>query len=157
LGLIWHNGSLYLIAWSQKRGEVRNYKVDRVLSAEAEGGPSNQFEIPAGFSLESWQETAFGVYRGTGARMWEIRVRFRAGAARYVQESWWHGTQRFAELPDGGVELQLRLNELTAVSKWILGFGSSATVLAPVELQQMVRAEATALLRDLDELDRAGE
>ncbi|MFN9050448.1 MAG: helix-turn-helix transcriptional regulator, partial [Planctomyces sp.] len=69
LGLIWHNGSLYLIAWSQKRGEVRNYKVDRVLSAEAEGGPSNHFEIPAGFSLESWQETAFGVYRGTGPRM----------------------------------------------------------------------------------------
>lgn len=157
LGLIWHNGSLYLIAWSQKRGEVRNYKVDRVLSAEAEGGASDQFEIPSGFSLQSWQETAFGVYRGSGARMWEIRVRFRAGSARYVQESWWHGTQRFVELPDGGVELHLRLNELTAVSKWILGFGSSATVLAPAELQQLIREEATALLRDLEDLDRQGE
>ncbi len=157
LGLIWHNGSLYLIAWSKKRGEVRNYKVDRVLSAEAEGGPSNQFEIPEGFSLQSWQSTAFGVYRGTGARMWEIRIRFRAGSARYVQESWWHATQRFEQLPDGGVELHLRLNELSAVSKWILGFGSSATVLAPVELQQLVRAEARAMLQDLDELSRGGE
>jgi len=55
------------------------------------------------------------------------------------------------------VELHLRLNELTAVSKWILGFGSSATVLAPVELQQLIREEATALLRDLGELDRQGE
>ena len=157
LGLIWHNGSLYLIAWSKKRGEVRNYKVDRVLSAEAEGGQSNQFEIPEGFSLQSWQSTAFGVYRGTGERMWEIRIRFRAGSARYVQESWWHATQRFEELPDGGVELHLRLNELSAVSKWILGFGSSAMVLAPVELQQLVRAEATAMLQDLDELSRGGE
>ncbi|MFM7921843.1 MAG: WYL domain-containing protein, partial [Planctomycetaceae bacterium] len=61
------------------------------------------------------------------------------------------------ELPDGGVELHLRLNELTAVSKWILGFGSSATVLAPAELQQLIREEATALLRDLEELDRQGE
>ncbi|MFM7834570.1 MAG: WYL domain-containing protein, partial [Planctomycetaceae bacterium] len=70
---------------------------------------------------------------------------------------WWHGTQRFVELPDGGVELHLRLNELTAVSKWILGFGISATVLAPAELQQLIREEATALLRDLEELDRQGE
>ena len=156
LGLIWHNGSLYLIAWSAKRGEVRNYKVDRMDAAEAEGGASEQFAVPEGFSLESWQSTAFGVYRGTGERMWEIRIRFRAGSARYVQESWWHGTQVFVEQPDGGVELQLRLNDLTAVSKWVLGFGSSATVLAPAELQQLVRQEAAALLRDLDELDRGG-
>ena len=61
------------------------------------------------------------------------------------------------QLPDGGVELHLRLNELSAVSKWILGFGSSATVLAPVELQQLVRAEATAMLQDLDDLSRGGE
>ncbi|MFN9291737.1 MAG: WYL domain-containing protein, partial [Planctomyces sp.] len=65
-------------------------------------------------------------------------------------------TQVFVEQPDGGVELQLRLNDLTAVSKWVLGFGSSATVLAPAELQQLVRQEAAALLRDLDELDRGG-
>ncbi|MFN9289374.1 MAG: hypothetical protein ACK6EB_14980 [Planctomyces sp.] len=38
----------------------------------------------------------------------------------------------------------------------MLGFGSSATVLAPAELQQLVRQEAAALLRDLDELDRGG-
>lgn len=153
LGLIWHAGSLYLIAWSAKRGEVRNYKVDRMVEAEVEGGSSEHFEVPLGFSLESWQATAFGVYRGTGEREWDIRIRFREGAARYVQESWWHGTQEFVESGDGGVELRLRLNDLSAVCKWVMGYGSSATVLSPPELRQRVRAEASAMLRDLDAVD----
>lgn len=149
LGLIWHNGSLYLIAWSQKRGEIRNFKVDRMEQAEAAGGQSNQFEIPEGFSLESWQQTAFGVYRGSGDQSYRIRIRFHPEAAQYVRESWWHATQELQDAPDGGVELRMELNELTAVSKWVLGFGASAQVLEPPELRVLVADEAVAILRGL--------
>jgi proteasome accessory factor B len=149
LGLIWHNGSLYLIAWSQKRGEIRNYKVDRMEQAEAAGGESNQFAIPDDFSLESWQATAFGVYRGTGEKLHKIRIRFSPESAPCVRESWWHSSQQLLDTPDGGVELRLELNELTAVTKWVLGFGASAVVTAPPELRERVRTEAEGILQGL--------
>ena len=149
LGLIWHNGSLYLIAWSQKREEIRNYKVDRMEQAEAAGGDSNQFTVPDGFSLESWQATAFGVYRGTGNQLHRIQIRFSPESAPYVRESWWHSSQQLLDTSDGGVELRLELNELTAVTKWVLGFGASAVVTEPPELRERVRAEAEGILRGL--------
>ena len=149
LGVIWHNCSLYLIAWSQKRGEIRNYKVDRMEQAEAAGGESNQFTIPSGFTLETWQATAFGVYRGAGHQLHNIRIRFSPESAQYVRESRWHTSQQLLDTPNGGVELQLELNELTAVTKWILGFGASAVVTEPPELRERVRAEAEGILRGL--------
>jgi predicted DNA-binding transcriptional regulator YafY len=36
LGMIHHRGSLYLIAWSSRRREVRNYKVDRIDSVDVQ-------------------------------------------------------------------------------------------------------------------------
>jgi len=30
LGMVFHKGSLYLIAWSSRRAEVRNFKLDRI-------------------------------------------------------------------------------------------------------------------------------
>ncbi|MFM7057112.1 MAG: helix-turn-helix transcriptional regulator [Planctomycetota bacterium] len=149
LGVIWHSNSLYLIAWSEKRGEIRNYKVDRMEQAEAAGGPSHQFTPPPEFTLDSWQASAFGVYRGTGETLHAIRIHFRPSAAQYVRESWWHVSQKMEDTPDGGVDLQLQLNELNAVAKWVLGFGSTALVLEPPELRNIIRTEAHAILKAL--------
>lgn len=93
LGFIWHNGSLYLIAWSTRREEIRNYKVDRMQSATI--GSSLKYAIPEDFSLEDWQKKAFGVFRGDGDQSFAIRILFNREAARYVQESWWHDSQQF--------------------------------------------------------------
>ena len=117
--------------------------------AEAGGGESHQFAIPDGFSLESWQATAFGVYRGTGEKLHKIRIRFSPESAPYVRESWGHASQQLLDTPDGGVELRLELNELTAVTKWVLGFGASAVVTEPPELRERVRTEAEGILRGM--------
>ena len=150
LGMIWHNGSLYLLAWSEKRGEVRNYKVDRMGAARLSVEEPTTFTRPVNFNLEDWQKRAFGVYHGDGERTWEVRILFQPDAARYVSESWWHSSQRRIVRDDGCLELQLELGELSAVSKWILSFGARAQVLAPPELQQLIRDEATAILSGLE-------
>lgn len=143
-GLIWHNGSLYLVAWSARRREIRNYKVDRIEDAAI--GSELRYAIPENFSLEEWQRQAFGVFRGAGGQTHAVRVHFARDAARYVQESWWHDSQKFVSRDDGSVELQLELADLSSVTKWILGFGRSATVLGPKELIDRVHDELTAML-----------
>ena len=138
-GLIWHNGSLYLAAWSVARQEYRTYKVDRMLGAEV--GELTNEGLGSEFSLPDWQSRAFGVFQGEGQELRQLRIQFAADAARYVQESWWHSSQQITARPDGTVELTLELNDYSAVSKWILGFGSSATVLTPPDLVQRMREE----------------
>lgn len=143
-GLIWHNGSLYLIAWSARRQEIRNYKVDRIL--EAAIGSDLRYAIPENFRLDDWQKQAFGVFRGEGDQAWPIRIHFSRDAARYVQESWWHDTQQFRPHKDGSVEMTLELNDLASVAKWILGFGRNATALEPPELVDSLRTELLKML-----------
>jgi predicted DNA-binding transcriptional regulator YafY len=143
-GFIWHNGSLYLIAWSARREEIRNYKVDRMESAEI--GTDLRYVVPDDFSLDEWQKQAFGVFRGEGDQSWPIRIRFSREASRYVQESWWHDSQKFVPLPDGSVEMHLELNGLSSVTKWILSFGRGAIALDPPELLDALRSELQQML-----------
>jgi predicted DNA-binding transcriptional regulator YafY len=143
-GFIWHNGSVYLIAWSARREEIRNYKVDRIESAEI--GSDLRYAVPDDFNLDEWQKQAFGVFRGEGDQSWPIRIRFTRDAARYVQESWWHDSQKFVPAPDGAVEMQLELNGLSSVTKWILSFGRNAIALEPPELIAGVRSELLQML-----------
>ena len=143
-GFIWHNGSLYLIAWSARRQEIRNFKVDRIQ--EATIGSDLKYAVPESFSLEEWQKQAFGMFRGDGDQSWSIRIHFSRDAARYVQESWWHDSQQFTPTTDSSVEMQLDLNDLASVTKWILGFGRSAVALAPPELIDRIRCELQTMM-----------
>ena len=143
-GLIWHNGSLYLIAWSARREEIRNYKVDRIEDATI--GSDLKYAVPDDFSLDEWQKKAFGVFRGDGTELHSVRIRFNRDAARYVQESWWHDSQQFHPNPDGSVEMALELTELTAVTKWVLSFGRNATAIEPPELIDRIRDELLTMI-----------
>jgi predicted DNA-binding transcriptional regulator YafY len=143
-GFIWHNGSLYLIAWSVRREEIRNYKVDRIESVEI--GSDLKYAIPDDFNLEDWQRRAFGVFHGGGEDVHTVRIHFARNSARYVQESWWHDSQEFSPQKDGSVHMTLQLSELTAVTKWILSFGRNATVQEPPELVALIREELTGML-----------
>jgi len=143
-GFIWHNGSLYLIAWSVRREEIRNYKVDRIQGAAI--GSNLKYAVPENFSLEAWQKQNFGMFRGDGDQAYSIRIHFSRDAARYVQESWWHDSQKFVPLAEGGVEMQLELNDLSSVTKWILGFGRSAVAIEPPALVDRIRQELLQML-----------
>lgn len=138
-GLIFHNGRLYLIAWSVQTSEIRNYKVDRIEDATL--GSDLKYVIPADFNLTDWQKQAFGVFHGGVNDEQTVVIQFSKEAARYVQESRWHDSQRFLEQPDGSVQMQLNLTELSAVTKWILSFGRNAVVLEPPALVEQIRGE----------------
>jgi predicted DNA-binding transcriptional regulator YafY len=88
--------------------------------------------------------SAFAAYRDDGEPT-EVRVRFGPAAARYVQESRWHASQRVTPLRDGSVVAEFRVSGTEEIKSWILGFGAKAVVLAPESLRLEIGRE----LRDL--------
>lgn len=76
---------------------------------------------------------------------YRVVVRFTAAVADRVREREWHESQAMRDLPDGRLELSLRLGALAEVSRWILGWGESAEVIAPPELRTQLRATTHAL------------
>lgn len=143
LGMIHHRGSLYLIAWSSRRQEVRNYKVDRIDSVDVQ---NLRYEVPRDFSLRDWLANSFGVYRSGRTTLQTIRVRFTRAAARYVQESRWHHSQQLKPQKDGSLIAEFRLPDIAEIKHWILSFGPRATVLEPAELVEEIQQDLQTML-----------
>ena len=72
------------------------------------------FKAPADFSAEEYFRGAFGAQGGTGD--YRVRILFDASAAFYIRERRWHPTQEMKDLPNGGMELSLRLADLEEAS-----------------------------------------
>ena len=53
-----------------------------------------------------------------------------------MRERKWHGSQELTDLPGGGVRLRLLLNNLAEVERWILSWGTHATVVRPERLRE---------------------
>lgn len=139
-GMAEHKGSLYVVGYSCHHGEIRIWKVDRILDAELTAFP---FARPATFDISAYLSTGFGVVAGD--EEWSIKIRFTGTAVRYVTDRMYHQSQSSAAQADGSVIVTFRLSSLTEVKSWILSFGSAAEVLEPRELRQDIQCEVHQL------------
>lgn len=133
-GFVYHRNSLYLIAFVPKYEELRHYKIDRMHDIELD---TQRFKKPDEFTLQEHLRSAFGIFQNNGDQH-QIRVRFTADVARYVQEQHWHETQTLTPQADGSLLLELELSALEEFKSWVLSFGAKAIVQEPEELREMV-------------------
>jgi WYL domain/ABC transporter len=96
--------------------------------------------------VKEYLEGAGGILRGD---LVTVKVVFSKTVARYIKERLWHPSQRFRDLPNGQVEVTLRVADTLEVRQWILGYGVHAVVREPTALRDALRDEAEALVRRL--------
>jgi proteasome accessory factor B len=137
------NGEWFLFAWCHLRRDIRTFVPARIQSVKYTG---KTFVRPLQFSLKKRLRDSFGVQSGRGR--FDVVIRFREMVADYIREKKWHESQQLRELPDGGVELRMRLSSLAEVERWILGWAGNARVLQPPELAESVKRSAENILRN---------
>ncbi len=144
----------YLIAFDPQRKAMRTFALQRMINLSV---LKSRFERVGGFNAVDHLGGSFGVwsYEGDGCKPREVRIRFTGYAARVVAERRWHPTQEIEPLEGKGnaIEFRVRVAGLEEITRWILSWGGKAKVLAPEELEERVRREATEIL----EATRVGE
>jgi proteasome accessory factor B len=138
------NGEWFLFAYDHWRKDIRTFVPARIKSLQRTG---RNFVRPQKFSLEKTLRDSFGVHSGQG--VFEVMIRFNEIAADYIREKRWHPSQEVRELPEGGLELRLKLSSLGEVERWVLSWGGNAVVLQPPELIAAVKRAAQAVLRNV--------
>jgi proteasome accessory factor B len=128
------NGDWFLFAYCHLRKDLRTFVPARIKSATPTG---KRFERPKNFSIEKALRDSFGVY--SGKQDFKVVIRFNELVADYIREKKWHASQQLKNLPNGRVELTLRLSSLIEVQRWILCWAGNAEVIAPRELRKAVR------------------
>ncbi|MGH2593538.1 MAG: helix-turn-helix transcriptional regulator [Anaerolineae bacterium] len=125
--LTYSNGAWYVTGYDRLRQAIRAFRLDRVdgLKLLAEPFKPRSSEQPATEPII-------------------VRVRFAEGVVRWVRERQHYAFQQEELTPDGTV-MTYRLNTLSEMTPWLLGWGASAEVLSPPELRREIRQIALKL------------
>jgi predicted DNA-binding transcriptional regulator YafY len=145
LGVTFHDGAWYLVAWCRLRRDFRYFKLERLRALAV---LDERFAARPDFSLRHYLERAMEKEKTTTVRVWfsntaidRARRESRAGIAK--------------ERPAGeGWEVELRASSLDWLARWILSFGPDAEALSPVLLREKVHVEALASARRHAPTDR---
>ncbi|MDM8000141.1 MAG: transcriptional regulator [Dehalococcoidia bacterium] len=144
--------SSYLIAYCHRSGEIRNFKVERILDIQLTG---DHYTIPPDFDANRYFGSAWGIV--VEGEPQTIRLRFDRSVARIIRETPWHPSQTLKTGKDGSVTLTLRVSNTVELRSWILGWGEKVEVLEPKELREAVRETAKAVAALYRERTGGGE
>ncbi len=141
--LVFHKGSLYLIAWSTDHKSIRTFKIDRISDVEVQSGLM-KFQVPSDFDTSKFLENSFGIF-GDQQEPQTVRVLFSAQVVRLLEEKSFHPSQKLTRQKDGSVIAEYLLSSFEEFSSFILSFGQHAVVLEPAEFVKNIQEEIAAM------------
>ncbi len=134
----------YLLAFDLKRNDLRTFSLTRMQKAQL---GRRQFTMAKGFDASDYLRHSFGVFKGDAEGDYEVVVDFDAWAADEIRGRRWHESQELMELPKGLLRLRMRLNNIEEVERWLLSFGTHATVVRPKVLAERFRNTGAEFLK----------
>jgi proteasome accessory factor B len=137
-GLVHRRGSWYLVGRDHRSGEIRSFRLDRVVGQIHfldPSSPGGEFEPQEGFRPEEALEAPpFVASNGAGI---EAVVRFEASSAWWIER-----TQPWLRLEaaGGGAALaRVGVSDPVGFISWVLSLGEGAEVVEPPQLRGLVR------------------
>jgi predicted DNA-binding transcriptional regulator YafY len=139
LGLAFYLDQWHFIAWCRLRGDVRDFRVDRIRGVELTSEPTPprpDFDL-AGYLVESWMPNPRSKAEieihprllETVRRYWGTSVLEERAAGKNVQVAFSHAPE-----------------ELSHVARWLLSFGTMVRVVGPETLCEEIVTQAREAL-----------
>ena len=86
---------------------------------------------------------SFNVFKGGDD--YEVVIDFDSWAADLIRGRRWHSSQELTELPSRQIRLRMRLNSIEEAERWVLSWGTHATVVRPQALAARLSRTAVDL------------
>jgi predicted DNA-binding transcriptional regulator YafY len=140
--LVLHRDAVHCLCKDTTAGQVRDLLLDRMLDTQV--SVDERFSVPEDFAVEEYFQGAFGLCKQSGSV--RVVIEFDAQGAQALRGTLVHPSQRSQLTPGGGLRLVLRVDEPLSLTRWVLGWGKSARVIEPPELERAVQEELRAAL-----------
>lgn len=135
----------YLFAFDVKRNAMRTFALNRLRAPEI---TQKHFSVPKKFNLNEYLQGSFNVFKGGDD--YEVVIDFDSWAADLVRGRKWHSSQEVTELPGRQIRLRMRLNSIEEAERWVLSWGTHATVVRPLALATRICKTAIDLKERYD-------
>lgn len=139
-GIYNYEGDTYLIAYCEKRKEVRDFKVCRISKMEI---LDDDYIIDKEFDIHEYTKNSIGNFKGEEL---EIHLIIREPFATIVSEKRWSSKQSIKELEDGSIDFKARMMGYEQIKSWILGMGPSVTVVSPQKLVDDIKEDIKKMM-----------
>ncbi len=137
-GFIVSSGRIYCVAYDHDRRDKRVFAVDNVSEPRV---LAKTFVKPADFDVESYAAASIsGVMHGTDTT--SVRVRFASRVAKAAIAARVVAERQIIRLDDGAVEIDYRVGDVDELVRWVLGWGSQAEILEPIDIRVRIAALA---------------
>jgi len=138
--IVFHDRAWYVIGRCRQYKDIRTFKLGRFVELEA---LHEDFKPPR-MTLEEHLGNAWRFI--PEGREYDIRLRFKPMVAANVAEVRWHKTQEVTWQDDRSIIFEVRVDGLSEILWWILGYGDQVEVLKPKPLRDRVRKAAEKML-----------
>ncbi|HEY9188126.1 MAG TPA: WYL domain-containing protein [Ignavibacteria bacterium] len=139
--IIYKNGGWYVIAFCELRNNTQFFAIHNIISIqlleEKTFTKPDKIDIKIGHGIDSL----------SGHGNYEVIIKILPSSAEYVRHRFWHNSQKITENNDGSILISFQLNTLNNIKRWVLGLGENAIVVSPTELIDLVKKEATNILK----------
>ena len=139
-GIYNYEGDTYLIAYCEKRKEVRDFKLCRISKLNI---MDEKYKIDEKFDIHEYTKNSIGNFKGEEL---DIHLIIREPFATIVSEKRWSSKQSIKELSDGSIDFKARMMGYEQIKSWILGMGPSVTVLEPQKLVDDVKEDIKKMM-----------
>ncbi|NLN41681.1 MAG: transcriptional regulator [Clostridiales bacterium] len=134
--LIYRNSSWYVIGHCNLRDAIRIFKIARIESIEV---LNERYYVPLNFSITTYMRNTLDLINP--GKEYNVEIRFYHPASVWVSEKLWLPTQKIVWLEDDSIIFKAKVNGLTDIKKWVLGYGRLAKVLKPKKLVDELKKE----------------
>jgi len=141
--LIWSEENYYLVAYEERSGYIKNFRVDKITDAKELNESRTENDKTRRFNPADYSRKIFGMY---GGREELVTIEFKEKLAGVVIDRFGSGIT--FHKTDFGFKVSLRLLISPTFFAWVLSFGDDARIIAPesVKLELAERLENTLKL-----------
>ncbi len=134
LGLKYYHNNFYLAAYYKKRDTVLTFALNRMVELCISSDLADKIK----FDIDKYFHESFGFYAGEAI---DIKLQFSSNVKQIILERNWHPKQKIIENKDGSLILEMPVSNLKETMWFVLSYGSNVKVLAPDDLQMMIKDE----------------
>lgn len=124
--LTWDDENYYLIAYDSDAGDIRHYRVDKMLRITATGAPRDGFERFRDFDMAVYSSRTFGMF---GGELELVTLDCLDELAGVVIDRF--GQDVFITRHDGHFETTVNVMVSPMFLSWVIGFGGRMRIVAP--------------------------